>query len=120
MFVPADENGNPDGDYLLVPNELRRSLLKATVDLRGDSNSWLLNSSVYRASLIPQTGSPEPQLESILARYQLYVPNAGPAVNFNLPVETIPLLAREARLNGRPIVLETNETGTAIRLPIRE
>ena len=120
VFVPADENGNPDGDYLLVPNELRRSLLKATVDLRGDSNSWLLNSSVYRASLIPQTGSPEPQLESILARYQLYVPNAGPAVNFNLPVETIPLLAREARLNGRPIVLETNETGTAIRLPIRE
>ena len=120
VFVPADENGDAVGDYLLVPDKLRRSLLKATADFRGDSSSWLLNSSVYRASLIHQTGAPEPQLESILARYQLYVPDTGEAVDFGLPVETIPLLAREARLNGRPIALETNETDTAIRLPIRE
>ncbi len=48
VMFPVDENGDPDGKYLYVPQKMYESLVKNSEAQKPDSESWILNSATYK------------------------------------------------------------------------
>ena len=117
LFIPSNDAGTPTGDYILIPQTLHNRLQSA--NRNRNSTPLLVQSAVYRANLMPEAGTTEPIVESVLAEYQLLVSTADSAISLKLPAESATLLEREGRLNGRPIQLKWNTAQSALILPIR-
>ena len=120
VFVPTDEDGDPDGEFVFVPTALHQILARHAERVEGSASDWVFTSATYRGTLMRQEGTAAPRIDSILAEYQIHVSSLSTPVRLPIPRTSAVLLEREARLNGRPIRLEWNANQSALLLPIRD
>ena len=116
VYLPTDD---PDSDDLYLPRSFRVRLLEESDRRQGRLAPWVLQSADYRGTFTRRSPT-RTALETLTAEYEIIVPELNLPLRLPLAPETVAALEREARLDGRPVVLQWLAESSVLIVPISQ
>ena len=119
VFIPADETGAANRDYVLVPQPLYQRMWRDLEQQQGPPR-WILTQANYRGVMEPTPDRSGWQLTAITANLELRVPNVDGPVAIPLDAAAFAATKRDALLDGRTVALTWDAQRTALLVPIQQ
>jgi len=101
VYSPVDDKGQPQGDYLYVPEPFGLELHRRAARTASRSGDWLVRSANYEVELRSSGESPRPVLGDFQAAYEIETFRA--AVTISVPLDDR-LNLLDVKLNGQACV----------------
>ena len=120
VFVPVDEQQQPTGRRVYVPEPLYDQLYRRAAIRAEKPQGWLIAGATYRASLAKEPASQRSVIDQLSADFDLRMFGAAARVRIPFRHDEVQLLPNEALLDGRPVQPEWEADGNALMLEIDE
>jgi len=118
VLVPVDEERQPVGDKLYVPEAFYQRLYRHRGLRSDDVRGWLITRAVYRGGLARRSTDRLLELQRLMAEYELHVLSSPARVVLDLDESTVNLLPEGAELDGQPIQPEWVADGRGLAFQI--
>jgi hypothetical protein len=120
VFIPIDAGRKPAGDKVYVPEQFYQELYRLATKAKQEPQGWLLQSAVYRGSLVREAATGRLAPEAIKAKFKLHI--FGRMVHVKLPLrrENVDLVPDSLTLDGRPIEPAWETDGNALSFDVEE
>ncbi len=116
VFVPVDDQQQPDGDKYYVPTELYKRLSRLASSASGKPKDWLVTRAAYRGDLMRDPVTKQLRLAQLKATFDLTVLSAQAEVRLPFPHDVASDAVLGARLDGRAIPMKWTPAGDALDL----
>jgi len=120
VFIPIDENEQPTGGKVHVPEPLFQELLRRQTAATEKPRGWLLTGATYHGVLSKDTTTQRLTLDELRAGFELQVLGATARVRIPLRREEANLLPGGVLLDARAVQPEWNADGDALTVEVSQ
>jgi len=120
VFVPTNEERQPVGHTLYVPEAFYRQLHQQSAAAKGQPEGWLIRRALYQGTLSRERVNKRLGISQFKATFEIMT--FQPQITVRLPLSRDALASSigAARLEGRTIPLAWNEAGNELLLELAE
>ncbi|MCL4207150.1 MAG: hypothetical protein KJ000_32110 [Pirellulaceae bacterium] len=116
ILSPIDPQGEPDGEYVFVPQDFYEALSAPSAQRVGESQQWMIYDASYQATMSWNATEEKLSVLELTATYEMEVFQPGAVVRLPMVESQAHLLPNRALLDGRPATIRwlDDEGGLAL------